>query len=564
MEVNDNKTYFTKNNCDDMSDFMQFPRRLNTLGLTALSQLLYMYLSDKARLSVRNGWVDELGRAYVYFTLNDMMKALTCSDDSAIKYKNELIKKGLLVQIRQGQGKPNKLFPCKLDSFLETGKNRSQETTKIEVKKPQECITSNNDMSNNNMSKIFSYEKIIGSCEPKVFFDDYSLKETRKTNDTLNINPIKEQPTKFASLINCEEFKFIEELINKDNSPFKKHKVNYNNPTKILINSVSFIKQIEEGTFLINQTVSNGFDSKNGSKDSKGLVKKLERPLFFNEAKDLIIKAYDALILRLYDDDYLPYDKTKLIKSITIENWFYNSKNQYSLFYDCISIGASRKSIINANKILESVPTYFSAPILKKVPLSICNDNEKIPLAKFIKSYYLLYTSLNEQYKDLYYNTNWINYFSTPSAFSDRIVDFVVHNNLTNNIFFLSSGTSMQKFINWAYTNYSVILSPTKDDLDRMILDKEYHDREMSHRESERIAHEKELAKLDEITQKRIAQSKIDKEARDNRIREREELAKIVEARREAEKPVQTPEEAQLYKDLMDLSFLDEEKENKN
>ena len=74
--------------------------------LSSDAKLLYGLLLDRVSLSQRNGWVDENGRIYVVFTLDNIMISLNCSDKTATKMLVELEKHGLIERKRQGQGKP--------------------------------------------------------------------------------------------------------------------------------------------------------------------------------------------------------------------------------------------------------------------------------------------------------------------------------------------------------------------------------------------------------------------------------------------------------------------------
>ncbi len=62
-------------------------------------------------LSRKNGWLDEQGRVFIIFTLEEVMEAIGCADQKATKLLNELDSKaGLIERKRQGLGKPNLIF----------------------------------------------------------------------------------------------------------------------------------------------------------------------------------------------------------------------------------------------------------------------------------------------------------------------------------------------------------------------------------------------------------------------------------------------------------------------
>lgn len=77
------------------------------------AKLLYGLMLDRMALSVRNGWFDENNRAYIYFTTKEIMETMCCATEKATKIVAELDSKkgiGLIERIKQGQGKPAKIY----------------------------------------------------------------------------------------------------------------------------------------------------------------------------------------------------------------------------------------------------------------------------------------------------------------------------------------------------------------------------------------------------------------------------------------------------------------------
>ncbi len=54
------------------------------------AKLLYGLMLDRMSLSVKNGWFDEDGRAYIYFTISDISEQLSCGSEKANKMLFEL------------------------------------------------------------------------------------------------------------------------------------------------------------------------------------------------------------------------------------------------------------------------------------------------------------------------------------------------------------------------------------------------------------------------------------------------------------------------------------------
>lgn len=62
-------------------------------------------------LSARNGWLDEAGRVYIIFTIEEIKESLGCAEKKAVKLLDELEKKAELIERkRQGLGKPNLIY----------------------------------------------------------------------------------------------------------------------------------------------------------------------------------------------------------------------------------------------------------------------------------------------------------------------------------------------------------------------------------------------------------------------------------------------------------------------
>ena len=94
--------------------FYQFPQWLlkeeHYKNLGDKAKLMYMLLFDRRTLSIKNKWYDDDGQIYMYFTNEQFMKELNCSEKTIIKAKKELSQIGLLKEVRQGINKPNRLY----------------------------------------------------------------------------------------------------------------------------------------------------------------------------------------------------------------------------------------------------------------------------------------------------------------------------------------------------------------------------------------------------------------------------------------------------------------------
>ena len=81
--------------------------------LSTDAKLLYGILLDRMQLSVKNRWIDEDGKVFIYYPRQNIMDALTCGNKKAGQLLAELDERngiGLITRIHQGLGKPDKIY----------------------------------------------------------------------------------------------------------------------------------------------------------------------------------------------------------------------------------------------------------------------------------------------------------------------------------------------------------------------------------------------------------------------------------------------------------------------
>ena len=81
-------------------------------GLSADAALLYGILLDRASLSVKNKdrFTDRYGDIFVYCTLKDICRTLSCGHDKATKLLRELELHELISRKQQGKGRPARIY----------------------------------------------------------------------------------------------------------------------------------------------------------------------------------------------------------------------------------------------------------------------------------------------------------------------------------------------------------------------------------------------------------------------------------------------------------------------
>lgn len=127
--------------------FYRIPKVLFTdeyfRNLSSDAKVLYGLMLDRMALSIRNNWVDNEGKVYIIFTLEQVMEYMNCGKDKGVKILAELDTDkgiGLIERVKRGLGKPTiiyvKSFVYRKEKVLDSAENdnRSQEVGKAEVK----------------------------------------------------------------------------------------------------------------------------------------------------------------------------------------------------------------------------------------------------------------------------------------------------------------------------------------------------------------------------------------------------------------------------------------------
>jgi hypothetical protein len=53
-------------------------------GISSDAKMLYGLMLDRMQLSVKNGWIDEVNRVYIIYTIEQIMEDLCCCKEKAI------------------------------------------------------------------------------------------------------------------------------------------------------------------------------------------------------------------------------------------------------------------------------------------------------------------------------------------------------------------------------------------------------------------------------------------------------------------------------------------------
>ena len=146
--------YFYGTEADQFS-FYRIPKALFTddyfKNLSSDAKILYGLMLDRMSLSIKNQWFDDQNRAYIYFSIEDIMELLNCGRNKAIKSMQELDDEtgiGLIEKRRQGFGKANIIY---VKSFMPGHtKTEKQEIEQVEFTKQ----TSGEEMQSTEVSNV--------------------------------------------------------------------------------------------------------------------------------------------------------------------------------------------------------------------------------------------------------------------------------------------------------------------------------------------------------------------------------------------------------------------------
>lgn len=179
MEKKMTFNYFYGTEADQFS-FYRIPKALFTdsyfKDLSSNAKILYGLMLDRMSLSIKNQWFDDKNRAYIYFSIEDIMELLNCGRNKAIKSMRELDDEtgiGLIEKRRQGFGKVNviyvktfmpektdeKKFEEELKKFKKQTSVENEESTEVYISNPNNTNLSDTEMNDNKSNPIISVDE---------------------------------------------------------------------------------------------------------------------------------------------------------------------------------------------------------------------------------------------------------------------------------------------------------------------------------------------------------------------------------------------------------------------
>lgn len=215
MEQNLGFKYFYGTESESFT-FYRIPKALMTeevfKALTSDAKILYGLMLDRMSLSLKNGWFDEDGRVYIYYSIEDVMESMGCSKNKGMKTLQELdiiTGIGLIERKKQGQGRPTIIY---VKNF-ELGKTVS-ESQNVGIKNPTICesrISKDGSLDSQDMSPNENKynNNLLSDTESNLI-----LSADTKRSDEIDVNAYAELVRENLDLdILYERYRFDQEMI---------------------------------------------------------------------------------------------------------------------------------------------------------------------------------------------------------------------------------------------------------------------------------------------------------------------------------------------------------------
>lgn len=132
--------YFTADDAEEYC-FYRIPKPLilnpDYRSVPVEAKMLYGLMLDRMGLSVRNGWLDEQGRVFIYYTVDAVREDLCCGKEKACKLLADLERADLIERRRQGLTKPSITYVKRFRQRSENPTSGGRNGEPTEVGKPE-------------------------------------------------------------------------------------------------------------------------------------------------------------------------------------------------------------------------------------------------------------------------------------------------------------------------------------------------------------------------------------------------------------------------------------------
>lgn len=199
-------------------------------GLSVYARVLYAFLGDRISLSIKNRYLDEQKRVYIFFTREEAGDLLDITRKTAIKAFKELENMDLIEEKRLGQGRANVIYVKKLNVENEDILMCKKETSK-RGKKEKEYVENLHTIKTN-ITKTEIINQNFENDDEEIELLNI-IKNRSKLNE-FSENEIEVLEEVIEALFYSNDFKVSGQVVSRTEVKAKLEKINKNNLQNIL------------------------------------------------------------------------------------------------------------------------------------------------------------------------------------------------------------------------------------------------------------------------------------------------------------------------------------------
>lgn len=193
--------------------------------------IIYSLLKSRHELSIKNKWFDKEGNVFLIMRREEMEKTLRSSDKTITKAINELKEFNLLIEVRQGKGRPNLIYLTypDIDQIIKDNKNEElidfndmekvdsdNLFSEIEKEQPVEGTLTVLEEINTESETSLINETIENTMNRKSYDSTKTIENTMKCKNYTSLNEIHSKSYEENAKINSNTPLVIENTMNRN------------------------------------------------------------------------------------------------------------------------------------------------------------------------------------------------------------------------------------------------------------------------------------------------------------------------------------------------------------
>jgi hypothetical protein len=399
-----------------------------------------------------------------------------------------------------------------------TERKKEEKKEELEEENNEKSVSKNQKRHSKSVSKNQKYnnkyntnntEEILSESS----FNKLKLSSSRISSTPSEVHPIssekglfnseqKTQPNKRNPFTPTEQalLKIIEKIV-ADKDLYFNHKLpnkENNYKTTVLIKkTLVYMQHLLKGDLLDSILI-------NDEKIKAYNLTVLHEPQTLDMLEAMIEQAIERWKLK-FTIGYEPRNKEH-IKKVSLDNWFYNERNQFSWFLECLNESPKSVRVRNIEDIKKSLPERFLHWFDKLYQYFDFTEEEYAIYYMGLQEIYHKFENLALIYDEFTYLNNWKFYLATPETFAKSMYFFLRDYPFANNVKILNAHSAMwDAWRKHALQMWHVDMSPTNKVIERMKkeddqkrIDAVRHERKMKEqaKREKQLEEEKYLAEL--------------------------------------------------------------------